>query len=161
MEQRQFRSHPLYGILAFLTLLLSALFAWDMRDGITGGELLFLLIGIVATLVFVDALTTVIVIRDNVLYIRGLRTLLRGWATRQNDSLVRETESIARQGTHLALPQLTHVEQSGRLMKTLTLLYHPVQSNGLIDTERLEQITLPMVQNQDQLQEWLEAAVTE
>ena len=146
---QQFRPHPIYYLLIVAMLLLSGLLCWGMRTGIGPGDLLFLFITLAAVGNFLSALMTSLTITESAIHLR--RPLAR-W---------RNPFSMRSHGTQtkeqIAFRQLIRVDRAGRILPALTLLYHPLQPNGLVDMDRVTYVTLPMVTNQNMLQEYLEA----
>ena len=59
----------------------------------------------------------------------------------------------------VAYRQLIGVEESGRFLATITLLYYPLGAGGLLDLDRIVSLTLPIVVDQTTLRDRLEAVV--
>lgn len=145
---QQYRPHPIYYLLTAAMLFLIVLLGWGLRDGIILGDLLFLGIGIGALLYFAGALTTVVTIDEHALAVyHPLGRLLR--------------KSTNRPGQPILFQQLIQVELTGRLLPSLTLLYHPRETDAFVDTEQIQHITLPMILQQEELQTQLEAMISQ
>ncbi|MCB0063683.1 MAG: hypothetical protein KDE19_16285 [Caldilineaceae bacterium] len=152
---QQFRSHPIYALLTLLLLLLAALLVWGMRDGIAPGDLLFFVVALAAAGYFAISLTTSIRLTESELHIHRPLRLWENRSAQQREASVTHAPS----GFQIAFRQLISVERTGRLLPVLTILYHPVQADGLIDVTHIAQSTLPLVIHQDELQARLEEVV--
>lgn len=153
---QQFRAHPIYILLTLLLLILAGLLVWGMRDAVTLGELLFLGITLTAAGYFIVALTTSLTLAESAIH---LHYPLRLWRSRASTQSHASPVDRPEGDQQIAFRQLISVERAGRLLPVLTLLYHPIQANGLVDIDQIAQVTLPMVANGDELQERLEAVV--
>lgn len=143
---QQYRPHPIYYLLMAAMLFLIVLLGRGLRDGVILGDLLFLGVGIGAFLYFAGALTTVVTVTDTAVTVHHpLGKLLR--------------RSTGQAGQQILFQQLIQVELTGRLLPSLTLLYHPRATNTFVDTETIQHITLPMVLQQEELQTALEAVI--
>ncbi len=136
---QQFRPHPIYYLLTLAMLFLAGLLLWGLRNGVTAGDLLFLMIALVAALYFGTALTVRITLTTT------------GLCVQQRLPLGEKSQIDFR--------QLIRAERGGRLLPTLTLLYHPLQANGLVDVDEIAQLVLPLLSNQEELQQQLTASI--
>ena len=126
-------------------LLLLLLLIYALTDGFTWGVLLFLLIAAVALAWFISAVGTSVQLTDDALTVaRPLRTLIAPGQP--------ATQSVTYR-------QLIGVEESGRFLATITLLYYPLGAGGLLDLDRIASLTLPIVVDQTTLRDRLEAVV--
>jgi hypothetical protein len=55
--------------------------------------------------------------------------------------------------------QNTSDEASGRLLRVLTIVVHPREDSGLVDSSEIYAVQVPSVSNQDELLEILEARI--
>jgi hypothetical protein len=126
-------------------VLLLLLLLYSLTDGVTWSAALFLFVAIVALLWFVSALGTRVCLTNDELSVnRPLRMLIQpGRPTTQT----------------IAYRQLLRVEESGRFLATITLLYYPLGSDGLLDMAQLSSLTLPLMVEQMTLRDRLEAGV--
>ena len=147
----QFRPHPIYYLLIGVMMILACLLAWGMSNGITLGEVLFFGITMVAVSYFLFSVMTSLTVTDTAISVRHPLKLLNTPSWPQTHG--------TQAGEKIVFRQLISVERTGRILPALTLLYHPMQANQLIDTDRIIHITLPMVTNQDALHARLEAAI--
>ena len=142
----EFRAHPIYYALAGGTLLLLMLLGWDLWQNPTAGAFLFVAIVLVAMLWFVFALDVHVALAPSEL------TVHRSYSRAFTGFTQPAPETIAYR-------QLISAEPSGRFLSTLTLLYYPMQSDGLLDLEQVASTTLPLMTNQSDLLERLEAVI--
>lgn len=153
---REFRSHPIYYVLTAGVLLLLVLLGWDLWHNATPATFLFVGIVLVITLWFISALGVRVTLAPAEL------TIIRPpWSLL---SIFGYVSSVIDLGDNpptkaIAYRQLISVEESGRFFSTLTLLYYPVAPDGLLDLEQIANLTLPIVRNQQDLRERLEAAI--
>ena len=128
-QNQEYRSHPLYGGLTALLLLLTAVLTWNTVYDFSREGLFFLLITLGVTLWFARLI--------------GNRVVL--------DERSITLQAPLRQPQRVEFRQLISVSESGRLLVAPTLIYHPRQPTGLVDLERVQSLTLPSLTQQDQL----------
>lgn len=166
-----FRTHPIYYLLIAISLGLTGLLGWSLRTEYSAGSLFFTLITLAATLWFALALKTEVVLTESGLLIYS--PFRYNWQQRTWD---------ATDGQLITYRQLIEVDESGRFLSVLTLLYHPIQvihaerdlsttaesitmvagarvRPDLLDLEGIESVTLPLLTNQRLLRERLESAI--
>jgi len=151
---REFRSHPIYYGLFVGTLALFLLLSWELWRSPTPGTFLFVVILFVATLWFVSALAIRVSLTATELLIARPQWPLISMLT-QMASFADTNQPIKT----IAYRQLIHVEESGRFLSSLTLLYYPMKPDGFLDLETIANLTLPVVTNQSDLRDQLEAAI--
>lgn len=132
-----FLPHPLYRWLTLGCLLLTGLFAWSLIDSITLEEFFFFLLSATISIWFGNALFSRIQLQERTI---TLHSPLRGVQAVDFRQVVSATEA-------------------GRLLHSLTLLYHPRQPDGLLDLEQIKHLGLPAVVDQDQLLATIEAHI--
>lgn len=155
----EFRVHPLYYLLVALSALLLLLLSWTLWETATAGTLLFLGIGIVALFWFISALGTRVYLSQTGLTIQQP---LRFPVLSQFRSPQVEAKPAAQQGTSCTIDyrQLYSIDESGRLLTVLTILYYPKAADGLLDLTQIATMTLPVMRNQQLLRQRLEAAIS-
>ncbi len=152
-EPGLFPAHPRYRLLFAASVLIALLLAWAFGRGLLATiessasfgsataldqadwfTLLFLLIMLAATAWFARVMSSSVELTPDGVTLRSRFGRLGG--TR-----------------HVAFRQITGVDESGRLGTSLTLLYHPLHSDGLVDTETIRALALPGVVDQETLLE--------
>jgi len=146
----EFRTHPIYYLLTGGSLLLFALLSWDLWHYPTPGTLLFVGITLAATVWFALALNVHVRLSANEV------TITRPYREHIPIMLPVVEQSPTQTIAHR---QLVSVEMSGRLLSALTLLYYPIQPDGLLDFDRIGTLTLPVLTRQEDLHKRLEAAI--
>ncbi len=134
---QQFRPHPLYRWLTLGCLLLTGLLGWNLRKGLQGDELFFFTIMVAITAWFGHTLFSQIRVNERAIV---LQTALRG---------VREVE----------FRQVVSVMETGRFMKSVSLLYYARQPDGLLDLDQVNHLLLPAVVDQETLLTTLSARI--
>ncbi len=143
----EFRVHPLYYLLVVLSALLSLLLGRTLWHTATTGTLLFFGVALVALLWFLSALGTRVHLLQTAMTIqRPLRLLL---------------PSPQERACTIDYRQLYSVDQSGRFLQVLTILYYPKEPDGLLDLAQVTTITLPLMGNQQILRQRLEDAIAQ
>lgn len=59
----------------------------------------------------------------------------------------------------VGLRQIHSVSEEGRIGRSITLLYHPKQPDGLLDLDTVNSLIFPQLQRQEELYSKLEAAI--
>ena len=132
-----FAPHPIYRWLTAGCLLLTGLLGRDLLDAITVEEFFFFLLSVTITFWFGNTLLSQIRLDERTI---ALQTPLRGVQ-------------------QLDLRQVVSATEVGRVQRSLALLYHPRQPDGLLDLEQIRSLRLPMVTNQEILLAALEARI--
>jgi hypothetical protein len=132
-----FAPHPIYRWLTVGALLLTGLLGWDLFDIITPEEFFFFLLSVTITLWFGNTLFSQVRLDERTI---ALQTPLRGVQ-------------------QLDLRQVVSATETGRLQRSLTLLYHPRQPNGLLDLDQIQSLRLPVVVDQESLLAAIEARI--
>lgn len=132
-----FAPHPIYRWLTLGGLLLTGLLAWDLFDTITREEFFFFLLSVTITLWFSNALFSQVRLDERTI---ALQTPLRGVQ-------------------QLDLRQVVSATEAGRLQRSLALLYHPRQPDGLLDLDQIQSLRLPIVVDQEILLAAIEARI--
>ncbi len=124
-----YRPQPIYRLLAFASLVLVALFVWDLRDGVEVGALLFLsvCVGLCAWTSYMSLFA---------LTVEETRFALH--APFAQDKIV-------------DFGQIIDVFEEGRTLQTVVVNYHPRENSGLLDLDSAVSLNLPAMQNQEQL----------
>lgn len=148
----EYRAHSIYYLLTAAMLALLLLLGWELWRTPTPGALLFVAITLGAGLWFASAFGTRIHLSPTAITLE--RAIGDKLPSPLNRVLPYSTQTVAYR-------QLIHAEESGRFLSVLTLLYYPIQPDGLLDFDHVASITLPMVTNQEQLLAHLEAVVPE
>jgi hypothetical protein len=128
-QQQEHRSHPLYGGLTALLLLLTAVLTWSTVRDFSREGIFFLLIMVGVTLWFARLIGNRVVLDERSLTL----------------------QAPLRQPRRIEFRQLVSVSESGRLLVAPTLIYHPQEPTGLVDLERVQSLTLPALTRQEQL----------
>lgn len=147
-EPRSFSAHPLYRILFIVCTLLTALFAWSLGSTLAhnlrmGGTLAWS------------------VAEWGALFFLVIMLALSIWTMRQMFSRVELTPAGVTLFApllgehHVDFRQCMGVSEGGRIGRSLTLLYHPVGADGLLDLDSVQSLTLPNVRDQETLIEHL------
>jgi len=131
------RIHPIYRWLALGCLVLTGLLGWSLRQGLRGDDLFFFLTIAAITVWFGHTLCSQIRLNERSIV---LQTPLRG---------VQEVE----------FRQLVSVMETGRFMKSLSLLYYARQPDGLLDLDRVHHLLLPAVVDQENLLTTIQARI--
>ena len=132
-----YTTHLLYRFLTALCALLILLFSWQLRAGLEWGTLFFMAV---------------------VLWL----AVRYAWLTA---SRVEVEADQVRLYTPLASPrevefrQFSGVQEVGRGLKSILLLYHPRTATGIFDPDEIRTITLPAVNEHEQLLAALTAQV--
>jgi len=134
--QTIFRPQPRYWLLAGLALGTTAMLLWEMRSGFAWESALFAGIGIAGGLWALWMATTRIEITPTAL--RLLRPV---------------------GGKEIGNRQLISVSTQGRFLGVLTVLYHPRNANGMIDTNRVASLLAPGMVNAQELLDLLEERI--
>lgn len=123
----------IYRVAALLSLVVTALFAWDLVQGVEAGSVLFLAVsaGVLAW---------------------SVRTA-QTHVSLTSEQLVVERPFADPQ--RIDYGQILSVTEEGRMNKSLVIAYHPRSQDGLLDLERASAVSLPAVQHQDALYEEL------
>ena len=124
-----FAPHPIYRWLTLGCLLLTGLLAWDLFDTITVEEFFFFLLSVTITVWFSNALFSQVRLDERTI---AVQTHLRGVQ-------------------QLDLRQVVSATEAGRLQRSLALLYHPRQPDGLLALDQIQSLRLPMVVDQETL----------
>lgn len=132
-----FAAHPIYRWLTLGCSLLTGLLGWDLFDAITLEEFFFFLLSVTITLWFGNALFSQVRLDERTI---ALQTPLRGVQ-------------------QLDLRQVVNATEAGRLQRSLALLYHPRQPDGLLDLDQIQSLRLPMVVDQESLLAAIEARI--
>jgi hypothetical protein len=129
--------HPLYRIFALLCVLLTVVFGWQLRAGLDWGTLFFM------------GVTTFLTLR----YLRlvASRVKLDGDRVRLYMPLMPVQEVEFR--------QLSAVNEEGRGLKSILLLYHPRAETGLLDADDVRTLSIPAVYAHEELLSALTAQV--
>ncbi len=145
---RIYKPHPRYRWMALGSGLLFLLFAWNlMAPMIRSGQWSTVSYD-VGTLFFMAAAIGIAVWQ-------GRMALCRVVLTSQAVSL---SAPLAQVRT-VEFRQLSSVSESGRGGRVITLLYHPIGVNQLVDVDDLKGLALPEVVDQDSLLDSLEERV--
>lgn len=132
-----FLPHPLYRWLTLGCLLLTGLLGWSLIDSIALEEFFFFLLSATISIWFGNALFSRIQLQERTI---TLHTPLRGVQA-------------------VDFRQLVSAAETGRMMHSLSLLYHPRQPDGLLDLEQIQHLWLPAVVDQEQLLTAIEARI--
>ncbi|MCE7979918.1 MAG: hypothetical protein DYG89_01895 [Caldilinea sp. CFX5] len=132
-----FAPHPIYRWLTLGGLLLTGLLGWDLFNIITPEEFFFFLLSVTITLWFGNTLFSQVRLDERTI---ALQTPLRGVQ-------------------QLDLRQVVSATEAGRLQRSLALLYHPRQPDGLLDLDQIQSLRLPMVVDQENLLAAIEARI--
>ncbi|MFZ1754846.1 MAG: hypothetical protein WBO46_15395 [Caldilineaceae bacterium] len=124
-----FRPRRSYGAMAGIGLLVALLFAWELTRNFAGGTLFFIGCALLFALVNL------------------------GWAVSTVE--LTETGLVRRRPLSGPLPiafrQIATCEESGRMGKSISLIYYPLADNGLLDLDTPRSCFLPGVERQDEL----------
>lgn len=126
-------SQHFYRVFALISLVVAALFAWDLLQGPELGSVLFF----------------------------GISLGLLAWSVRAAFTNVALAPDHFRVEAPFVRPrqveyrQILSVTEEGRMSKSIVVAYHPRTTDGLLDLNRADTIVLPAVQNQDALYEQL------
>ncbi len=160
----EFRVHPLYYLLVAFSVLLLLLLGRALWEMVTTGVLLFFGIAIVAILWFLSALGTRVHLLPTEMAIQmPMRfPLLPPLCTQLRTSPVNATEVFDRRTTcTIDYRQLYSIDESGRFLTVLTILYYPKEQDGLLDLTQIATITLPLMRNQQTLRQRLAAVIAQ
>lgn len=147
MTSRVYKPHPRYQWMAVGSLVLSLLLAWTLMAPIVrSGQWMAANLDVGALFFMAAAIGIAIW--------QGRMALSRVKLTSKNVSLF---TPLART-RHVDFRQLSSVTENGR-GRVITLLYHPVGANQLVDVDDLKGLPLPEVVDQDSLLEILEEHV--
>ena len=124
-----YRPQHIYTVLALVSTVIAALFAWDLIQGVEAGSVLFFAVSLGLLAWSVRAALTRVSLTPDQLIVKG--PLSR---TRQVD-----------------YGQIVSVTEEGRTGKSIVVVYHPRSAEGLVDLDRAQTVDLPAVQNQDAL----------
>lgn len=150
-EPRLFPTHARYRLLFVASVLVAALLAWNLGQGLLGtpavdgvslanlaldqgdwGNLLFLLLTLAIATFYARAMSSTVEL------------------TPAGVTLRTRFGPIGR-ARHVDFRQITGASESGRLGSNLTLIYHPLRADGLVDGDDVRGLTLPGVVDQDAL----------
>ena len=160
----EFRVHRLYYLLVTFSVLLLVLLGSSLWEMITTGALLFLAIAIVAILWFISALGTRVHLSPTEMTIQmPLRFPLLPPLCDQLQSAQLHATGVMNRRTTCTIDyrQLYSIDESGRFLTVLTILYHPSEPDGLLDLTQIATVTLPLMGNQQTLRQRLEAALSQ
>jgi hypothetical protein len=132
-----FAPHPIYRWLTLVCLLLTGLMGWSLFDAITLEEFFFFLLSVTITLWFAITLLSQIRLDERTI---ALQTPLRG---------VQQVD----------FRQVVSAAEAGRLQRSLVVLYHPRQPDGLLDLDQIQALRLPAVVDQETLLTAIEARI--
>jgi len=149
----EFSAHPLYYLLTALSASMALLLGWDLWETTTAAAFFFFGIAVVATLWFASALGTRVTLSATGMQLH--RPLPRLRFPSERATATAEQPGIST----IDYRQFYTVDQSGRLLSVLTILYYPKESDGLLDLTKVATMTLPLMRNQPQLRDRLEAAI--
>lgn len=127
--KNQFYPHTRYRLLSVLWLSLALLFAWDMLRAPSLGIGFFLLVSLGLLVWNVRAALSKVWLTEH-----GVTVFFPLTGERSVD-----------------FRQLVSVSAAGRFGAAITLIYHPRQSNGLVDLDRAVSLFLPTVEEQGTL----------
>ncbi len=137
-ESRVYRAHVRYGLWTALGAMMTLLFAWTLARDFAPDTLLFLVISLAFTLVN-----------------------LRWWLTKVE--VTPRGVIVRRPGQRpqeVAFRQLVDVHEGGRLARSTSLVYYPVDpESGLVQMDRPESLFLPGVEGQEELVRALEQRI--
>jgi hypothetical protein len=136
LDVRQFNASPRYAFLAAGSLLATAMLGFDLYQELRWDTALFFLIGLVGGTWSLWMATTRLYTTPDGLVVR------------------RFTSSFLVQ-----YRQISSAEASGRLLRVLTIVVHPREDSGLVDSSEIYAVQVPSVSNQDELLEILEARI--
>jgi hypothetical protein len=145
MMSETFQTHPVYYWLTAIATLLLLLLSWHLLQAVTLGSILFVCVAGVATIWFASALGTQVRLSPAAV---AIHMPLRSFALPGR-----------RKSCTIDYRQLVSIDQSGRFLAVLTVLYYPRRPDGLLDLEQLAAVTLPLITDQAMLRERLEAAI--
>ena len=132
-----YSTHPIYRILTLVCLLFALLFIWELRNGLELDALFFLAVA-------------------------GGLALYNGRLAASRVELTTEAVQLHQPLTHtrrVEFRQLSEVHEEGRGSKSILLLYHPRQPDGLFVLDELQSLALPNVTRQDELLDTLTVRV--
>jgi hypothetical protein len=145
---RVYKPHPRYRWMALGSVLLFFLLAWNLfSPAMRSGQWAAVTMD-VGALFFMGAAIGVAVWQ-------GRMALSRVTLTSTGVSL---SVPLARL-QHVEFRQLSSVSESGRGGRVITLLYHPIGVNQLVDGDDIKGLTLPEVVDQDSLIDRLEEGI--
>jgi len=133
----EFQTHLRYKFLAVLSLVMVLLFTWTLYQSFAGGSLFFLLACLGTGLWY--------------LWVGFSRVRLSATGVELNLPLGAPRE--------VAFRQLVSVSESGRIGRSITLIYHPLLDDGFLDLEQVQSLALPEVLKQQTLLENLEERI--
>ncbi len=145
---RVYKPHPRYQWMALGSVLLFLLFAWNLLAPVIRSGRWAAVNLDVGTLFFMAAAI-------GIALWQGRMALCRVTLTSQSVSL----SAPLAQGRTVDFRQLSGVSESGRGGRVITLLYHPIGVNQLVDVDDLKGLALPEVVDQDSLLDYLEERV--
>ncbi len=132
-----YRPDARYSLFSVLTGALSILFAWSLSREFDWGSAFFLVACAISALWLASNAFSSVEVTG-----AGL-TLHR----------------IGRSQIQIEHRQLAAVHQTGRFLNVIVVMYHPKQANNLLTLDALENLTLPAVNGQASLLNFLEARV--
>ena len=129
--------HPLYRVFALLCVLLTGVFGWQLRAGLDLGTLFFMGVTFWLTLRYLRLVASRVELEAD--RVRLYMPLMP----------VQEVE----------FRQLSAVNEEGRGLKSILLLYHPRAETGLIDADDVRTMSIPAVYEHEELLSALAAQV--
>jgi hypothetical protein len=145
---RVYKPHPRYQWMSLGSIVLFLLFAWNVLAPVVRSGRWTAVNPDVGTFFFMAAALGIAIWQ-------GRMALSRVELTSKDVSLSAPLSRVR----HVAFRQLSSVSESGRGGRVITLLYHPIGANQLVDVDDLEGLALPEVVDQDSLLDHLEEHV--
>jgi len=129
-----YRPHSRYVLYAGVSLVMAVAFVWLLRNQYEGGAVFFLLVSLGAALWSVGNLLSRVEV-DAVSLVVRLPLL---------------------PARRIDIRQLAEVTENGRFVPALVVLYYPLRADGLVDLDDLRSQTLPAVEDQADLLQFLQ-----
>ena len=134
-DSTTYRSSSRYGLYLAVSLTVTLAFGWTLSQGFDTGSALFFTICLFGAIWSAMSLISRVAVDTAGLTLHAPPGRARRVEFRQLDS----------------------VDEGGRFIKVIVLLYHPFDESGLIDLDTLYSLTLPALENQTALLERLQA----
>jgi len=125
--------------MAYLGALVGLLFAWELGQGFAWPALFFFVIALVFSLTNLRSATSQLEVLPS-----GLAFYRRFVAP-----------------LHIEFRQIVTVAEEGRMTKGISVIYYPLDENGLIDLDDPRSLFLPGMDRQDQLLEIVQQEIVE